>query len=80
MLTTVDNPYNPFTQWDLWYQYDRQAGYNTPSLLARVVRTSDELTDDEQSLAIEQAISEIVEVNASGVHRKISEDSTTSIS
>lgn len=72
MLTTVDNPYNPFTQWDEWYAFDRQAGYNTPSLLARIVKSSDELSEADQSLAIEQAIDEIVEFNVSGVHRKVS--------
>lgn len=71
MLTTVDNPYNPFTEWDEWYAFDVNAGYNTASLLARVVTTSDELSDADQSLAIEQAIDEIVSLNVSGVHRKV---------
>ncbi len=28
-LTTVDNPYDPFTQWDEWYAYDEGKGYAT---------------------------------------------------
>jgi len=71
MLTTVDNPFDPFTQFNEWLAYDRRLGYNTPSLLARVCHTSDELTDADQSLAIQQAIDEIVRENVSGVHRKV---------
>lgn len=71
MLTTVDNPWNPFTHWDEWYEYDRQAGYNTPSLLARVANVSDELPDDVESVAIEDAISWIVENNVLGIYRKV---------
>ncbi len=71
MLTTVDNPYDPFTQFDEWYQFDQAAGYNTSGLLARIVVTSDELSEADQSLAIEHAIEEIVQVNALGIHRKV---------
>ncbi len=78
MLTTVDNPYNPFTEWDEGFAFDRAAGYHTPSLLARIVVTSDELSDTDQDLAIERAIDEIVQFNVSGVHTKIA--STDSVS
>lgn len=71
MLTTVDNPYDPSTQFDEWYAFDMAAGYNTTSLLARIVKTSDELSDADQDAAIEDAIDEIVKENVSGVHRKV---------
>lgn len=71
MLTTTDNPYNPFTQWDEWLAFDESKGYYTCALLDRVTRSSDELSDDEQDLAIQQAIDEIIAENVSGVHRKV---------
>lgn len=71
MLTTVDNPYNPFIEFDEWNQYDMSHGYHTTAFLARVVRSSDELSDVDQYLAIEQAIDEIVRENVSGLHRKV---------
>lgn len=71
MLTTTDNPYDPFTQWDEWYGFDTAQGYNTCALLDRVANTSDELSDEDNDLAIQTAIEEIVELNASGVHRKV---------
>jgi hypothetical protein len=70
MLTTVDNPYNPTTQFDEWLVWDQSAGYNTLAYLGRVVKTSDELSDTDQSLAIEQAIDEIVSENV-GLYKKV---------
>lgn len=74
MLTTVDNPFDPFTQWSAWLAWDTNAGYYTPALLARVSITSDELSEADQHDAIQNAIDEIVSLNASGMHRKVSLD------
>lgn len=63
MLTTTDNPYNPVTEFDQWRVWDESKGYNTLAYLGRVVRSSDELSEADQSLAIEQAIDEIVANN-----------------
>ncbi len=71
MLTTTDNPFDPFTQYDEWNAYDVAAGHHTSSLLARIVKSSHELSEADQSLAIELAIDEIVRENVSGVHRKV---------
>lgn len=71
MLTTFDNPFSPFTQWDAWFQWDVSAGYNTSALLARITKSSLELSEPDQALAIQQAIDEIVEENVSGMHRKV---------
>lgn len=76
MLTTVDNPYDPFTQYEEWYAFDLRAGYHSTELLARIVVTSDELSDTDQSLAIELAIDEIVRENVSGMHKKVSTSDT----
>lgn len=74
MLTTVDNPYNPFTHFDEWNVFDQAAGYHTLSFLARIVVTSDDLSEADQHQAIELAIDEIVRENVSGVHRKVARD------
>ena len=75
MLTTVDNPFNPFTQFDEWFAFDRQMGYNTPSFLDRVTKVSDDVSQPDQLLAIQHAIDEIVQENVSGMWRKVSKDS-----
>lgn len=70
MLTTVDNPWNPFTQYDEWYAYDHAQGYDTPGFLARIANVSLDLSDADIDLSIEQAIDEIVTENVSGIYRK----------
>jgi hypothetical protein len=72
MLTTVDNPFNPFTHFDEWYVWDTQAGYHTTSFLARLLITSDELSLGDQAQAIEMTIDEIVKENITGMYRKVS--------
>ena len=71
MLTTVDNPFHPANEFDEWYRFDEAHGYKTTALLARVLVTSNDLSEADESLAIEQAIDEIVEQNVSGMHRKV---------
>lgn len=74
MLTTVDNPFNPFTRFDEWLQYDISMGYNTSAFLARIANVSDDLTQQDQAIAIQNAIDEIVQENVSGMWRKVSRD------
>jgi len=74
MLTTTDNPYSPVTHYDEWLAWDMRY-YNSNSLLARVVRTSSELSDSDQELAIQEAIDKIVTENVSGEHTKVRADS-----
>jgi hypothetical protein len=71
MLTTVDNPYNPYTQWDDWLSFDTHAGYHTLALLGRIGFFSDDLSAPDTELAVQQAIDEIVSENVSGMHKKI---------
>lgn len=76
MLTTADNPFNPFTRFDEWRTWDQAHGYHTLAYLARVTRTSDELSEADQSQAIEIAIDEIVKHNITGNYKKVSSDSS----
>ena len=59
-LTTVDNPYSPYEQFEDWYRFDIDKGYNSSGLLMRMAYTSDQLTDAENAYEIEQAIDQIV--------------------
>jgi hypothetical protein len=73
-LTTVDNPFDPFEEFQEWRVFDTSHGYNTLELLDRVIVTSDDLSEADQIDAYNLAIDEIVDVNASGVHRKVSRE------
>lgn len=59
-LTTNDNPYNPFDEWDAWYNYDEQNGYHTSEYIARVAKVSQSMSDSEWNWAVDQAIKEIL--------------------
>ena len=71
-LTTTDNPFNPFTEFLQWDSWDRAAGYNTSSYLARIVITSEELSEPDQEEAIESAIDEIIEENGN-LYKRVTE-------
>lgn len=73
-LTTYDNPYSPFEEYDEWYAFDTRMRYYSPSLLARVATPSEELTTYEYNLAIDEAIDEIISENVSGMHRKVTRE------
>lgn len=76
MLTTIDNPFDPFTQFDDWFEFDESSGYHSTALLARVVDGSDELSDADQELALEQGIDEIVSDIGPNLYRKVKRSSS----
>ena len=73
MLSTVDNPYSPFTQFDEWKAFDESKGYFTCEYLARITNTSSELPDDIADKAVDDAIDEICRLNVLGIYRKVKE-------
>jgi hypothetical protein len=79
MLTTIDNPYNPYTHYDEWYEYDTSKGYNSASFLARIAKTSFEMSDADQDLAIQNAIDEICKQNVLGIYTKAMKPTLASV-
>ena len=71
MLTTDDNPYNPFTQFEQWFLFDCEKGYYSCSYLARIARLADAMTDEEKAQEIERAIDEIIRLDFFGIYKKI---------
>ena len=78
MITTFDNPYDPFTQFDHWFLFDTEKGYNTCAYLDRVAKVSEEFSDEENNLAIEQAIDEIIKYDFRNIYKKVSRTASTS--
>ena len=79
MLSTIDNPYDPFRNFDEWYAYDivlaRQEGRNTCcGYLAAISQMSSDVTDSEYEAIIEQIIDEICELNLNGKFIKVTEN------
>lgn len=76
-LTTIDNPFDPITDFDRWYDFDESSGYHTCSLIGRLARTSRDLTDEENDEELMRTMREIVRLNLSGKHKLVIRDDSS---
>lgn len=70
-LTTVDNPYDPFTQFDSWFLYDEEKGYHTCGLLGRVANINLDMSEEESRVEIERAIDSIIKHDFTNLYRRV---------
>lgn len=70
-ITTIDNPYDPFSQFREWFVFDVTKGYNTCGYLARIARTSDQMSDEENDKEVERAIDEIIKYDFMKIYKKV---------
>lgn len=71
MLSTIDNPFNPFDDFRSWFQFDIEKGYNSCSLLARIAQFEDDFSVEESNAEIERAIDQIIDNDFLGIYIKI---------
>lgn len=71
MITTIDNPFDPFTQFDSWFQFDIEKGYYSCSKLARIAKLSDDMSEKETDEEIERAIDEIIQYDFLNIYKKV---------
>lgn len=76
MLTTFDNPFDPFEQFTSWFMFDVEKGYNTCSYLARIANVSDNFTQKETDEEIERAIDEIIQYDFRNIYKKLKREET----
>lgn len=67
MLTTYDNPYSPFDQFNEWMLFDIQMGYNSCERLGRIIKLEDDMSDVEKEKAMQDAIDEIIKYDDAGI-------------
>ena len=78
MLTTFDNPYDPFEQFSSWFLFDVEKGYDSCAYLGRIARTSDQLSEKENDLEVERAIDEIIKYDFRNIYKKVTrQDAST---
>ena len=65
-LTTLDNPFNPATETQFWEEFDRDHGYYSYNLLCRFLWTSDQLSEEEQIEANNNAVLDAVDSDLTG--------------
>lgn len=71
MLTTFDNPFDPFEQFTSWFLFDVEKGYNTCSYLGRIAHLTDDMTDLETNEEIERAIDDIIKYDFMNIYKKV---------
>jgi hypothetical protein len=71
MLTTIDNPYDPRTNFPAWYAWDVNEGYNTSAYLARVLRETDDFPVKYNDRLVEMVIDEIIALHDGKVYKKL---------
>ena len=74
MITTIDNPFDPFEDFEKWFLFDVEKGYNSCAYLDRMAKTSDSFTDKENAEEIERAINRIIELDFMNVYTKITKE------
>ena len=71
MLTTFDNPYNPFDEFTSWFMFDEEKGYHSCAYLGRIAKTSEQLSDEKNAQEIERAIDEIIKYDFQNIYKKV---------
>ena len=72
MLSTNDNPFDPFEKFDEWYSFDKEKGYDSCEILDRIAKFTDEMTDIEINQETERAIDEIIQYDFRNIYIKVS--------
>ena len=71
MLSTVNNPYNPFTEFHKWYKFDQVYEEGCAQYLAKVCLADDEMLPADYDEEVERAIDEIIEMNPRKIYIKV---------
>lgn len=72
MLSTIDNPFNPFEDYSSWLMFDKEKGYDSAERLMRIAKLTDDMTQKEENEEIERAIDEIIKYDILNVYIKVS--------
>ena len=70
MLTTFDNPFDPFEQFTSWLLFDNEKGYNSSGKLMRIAQISDDMSEAEIDEEIERAIDVIIVNDFTNTYKK----------
>lgn len=71
MLTTFDNPYDPFEDFTSWWLFDTEKGYDCCSRLARIANITEDMTQKEVDEETERAMDEIIKYDPLNIYKKV---------
>lgn len=88
LLTTIDNPFNPYSDFQKWYDYDCNIlGYNSSAYLDRIkdllledskIKKHADIFEDFDHFVQNLAIAEIIKYDPFGIYIKAIEPKTNS--
>lgn len=70
-LTTLDNPYDPFENFEVWNRFDEDHGYFTRNRICRVLNGDIEFDDERYQQFLEDAIDTLLDFNLFGNWKKV---------
>ena len=76
MLTTLDNPFDPFDDFNSWYMFDCEKNHNTSSRLARIANINSEMTQKEVDDEMDRAMDLIIKYDLEDKYIKVQEKQT----
>lgn len=79
MLTTYDNPFNPFDDFEIWWKFDLRLGHDCCGVLAREALTSELYSDEVNNKIIKDATDEIVKRNPTLFRKVFRSDYKTAV-
>ena len=63
LLTTKDNPFNPFTEYDNWRSFDTDYGYNTEAYWSRLLGYDTSLSANQLAMRLMVIFEETININ-----------------
>lgn len=72
MLTTFDNPFNPFENFRDWFVFDIEKGYKCCEIVDRISNVTNEMSSTEKILAQNDAIERFIAVDPLNIYTKVS--------
>lgn len=70
-ITTIDNPFDPFEDFDNWFLFDCEKGYYTCSRLARIANVEENMTEEQEDQEIERATDRLIQLDPLDIYKKL---------
>jgi hypothetical protein len=75
MITTFDNPYNPFDEFNLWLMFDKEKGYNSCERMMRLANITEDMTQIEIDAECDRAMDRLIELDFTNTFPRFFRDS-----
>lgn len=69
MLTTIDNPYDPYTEYDQWLDWDHEHGYFTQEYMGRLANVAMDTDGDDLDAITDRVIQFILKNDSENIYK-----------